>query len=47
MKVDVKKINLKENDIPLAILGIFEEAKEDFLETQKILPGEWRGDSRT
>ncbi len=31
MKTEVKKIGLKENDIPLVILGVFEEAKEDII----------------
>ncbi|MCG3254712.1 MAG: hypothetical protein H7646_01435, partial [Candidatus Heimdallarchaeota archaeon] len=31
MKVDVKRINLKENDLPLVILGVLEEAKEDVM----------------
>ena len=31
MRTEVKKIGLKENDVPLVILGIFEEAKEDIL----------------
>ncbi|MCG3257312.1 MAG: hypothetical protein H7646_14680, partial [Candidatus Heimdallarchaeota archaeon] len=31
MKVDIKRINLKENDLPLVILGVLEEAKEDVM----------------
>ncbi len=31
MKVDVKRINLKENDLPLVILGVLEAAKEDVM----------------
>jgi leucyl aminopeptidase len=31
MKTEVRKIGLKENDIPLVILGVFEEAKEDIM----------------